>query len=137
MAMSFSFAVLENSQRNYILQVAGFDTGATTAGAQNGTINGIIAANGYVPSSSLKVRRIIYNLTSCTAWLQWHQTVNASLMLLSGYGTIDLRDTQGLINPKGAGSTGDIDLATYAISTNAAAALTAAMSLTLECIKGA
>lgn len=137
MAMAFTFEVLENSARNYILHVVGVDAAATTAYTSDGSSTGIIAANGYTPTTSLKVRRIVYNTTNCMARLQWHQTSNAELINLSGYGTVDLRDTQGIINPKGTGSTGDIDLTSIAIAAVASGTVTAAMSFTIECVKGA
>lgn len=137
MAMAFTFEVLENSARNYILHVVGVDAAATTAYTSDGSSNGIVAANGYTPTTSLKVRRIVYNTTNCMARLQWHQTSNAELINLSGYGTVDLRDTQGIINPKGTGSTGDIDLTSIAIAAVASGTVTAAMSFTIECVKGA
>jgi len=137
MAMSFTFSVIENSARNYILEITGVDTAATTAYTSDGTSNGIVAANGYTPTTSLKVRRIVYNTTNCMARLQWHQTSNAELANLSGYGTVDIRDTQGMINPKGAGSTGDIDLSSIAIAAVASGTVTAAMTLIIECTKGA
>ncbi|MDB5607789.1 MAG: hypothetical protein JWP25_4689 [Bradyrhizobium sp.] len=137
MAMAFTFSVLENGPRNYVLHIVGVDTAATTAYTSDGSSNGVVAANGYTPTTSLKVRRIVYNTTNCMARLQWHQTTNAELANLSGYGTVDLRDTQGLINPKGTGSTGDIDLSSIAIAAVASGTVTAAMSITLECVKGA
>lgn len=137
MAMAFTFEVLENGPRNYVLHIVGVDTAAVTAYTQDGNSNGIIAANGYTPTTSLKVRRILYNTTNCMARFQWHQTANAELINLSGYGTIDLRDTQGIINPKGTGSTGDIDLSSIAIAAVASGTVTATMSITIECTKGA
>lgn len=136
MAMAFTFSVIENSARNYVLQVTGIDTAAVTAYTSDGTSNGIIAANSYTPTTSLKVRRIVYNTTNCMARLQWHQTSNADFANVSGYGQIDLRDTQGFINPKGTGSTGDIDLASIAIAAVASGTVTAAMTLVIECTKG-
>lgn len=138
MAMAFTFEVLENGPRNYVLHIVGVDTAAVTAYTQDGASSGIVAANGYAAvTTSLKVRRILYNTTNCMARFQWHQTANAELINLSGYGTIDLRDTQGIINPKGAGSTGDIDLSSIAIAAVASGTVTAAMSITIECTKGA
>lgn len=137
MAMAFTFSVLENSTRNYILQITGVDTATTTAWTLDGTSNGVIAANGYTPTTSLKVRRVVYNTTGCMARLQWHQTSNVEMANISGFGTMDLRDTQGMINPKGAGSTGDIDLTSIATSANTAGTVTAAMTIILECTKGA
>jgi hypothetical protein len=138
MAMAFTFEVLENSARGYILHVVGVDTATTTAFTSDGSSTGIVAANGYTPTTSLKVRRVVYNMTNCMARLQWHQTTNAELINLSGYGSYDVRDNQGIINPKGTGSTGDIDLTTYPIAavTSGAGVVTATMSFTLECIKG-
>lgn len=136
MAMAFTFSVLENSARNYTLQVTGIDTATTTAWTLDGTSNGIVAANSYTPTTSLKVRRVIYNTTGCMARLQWHQTANGELANVSGYGTMDMRDVQGMINPKGTGSTGDIDLTSIATSANTAGTVTAAMTLIIECIKG-
>jgi hypothetical protein len=135
MAMAFNYRVLENAARNYILQVEGVDTAATTAYTQDGSATGIIAANGYTPTVHLKVRRIVYNTTNCMARLQWHATANTELINLSGYGTYCIRDTQGIFNDNGTGATGDIDLFSIAIAT-ASGTVTAAMSLVIECIKG-
>ena len=139
MAMGFTYEVLENGPRNFILHIVGVDTATTTAFTTDGNAAGVIAANGYAPTTSLKVRRVVYNMTNCAVRLQWHQTTNAELLNLSGYGHYNVRDTQGLINPKGTGSTGDIDLLTYPIAavTAGAGVLTAMFSMTLECIKGA
>ena len=137
MAMAFTFRVLENSARNYILEVVGVDTAATTAYTQDGTSTGIIAANGYTPTTSFKVRKIIYSTTNCAARLQWHQTSNTELAFVNGYGQINLENTQGVINDKGAGSTGDIDLYSIAIAAVASGTVTAAMTLVIECVKGA
>ena len=138
MAMALTFSVLENSARNYILQITGVDTGTTVAYTSDGTSNGIIAANSYTPTTSLKVRKVVYNTTNCVVRAQWHQTSNAEAFNVSGYGELCYTDLQGLINPKGAGSTGDIDLTTYPIAAVTAGAniVTAMFSMTIECIKG-
>lgn len=137
--MAFTFSVLENSARNYILHIVGVDTDTTTAYTSDGSSAGIVAAHGYTPTTSLKVRRVVYNTTNCAVRAQWHQTANAELANVSGYGEYCLDDTQGIINPKGTGSTGDIDLLTYPIATVTAGAgiITAMFSMTIECIKGA
>ncbi len=140
MAMGFTYEVLENGPRNYILHIVGVDTATTTAFTTDGSATGIIAANGYTGvTTSLKVRRVVYNTTNCAVRLQWHQTTNAEMLNISGYGHYNIRDTQGLINPKGTGSTGDIDFLTYPVAavTAGAGVLTAMFSMTLECIKGA
>jgi hypothetical protein len=144
MAMSFSFRVLENGSRNYFLQVNGIDAATTTAATTDGNTTGIIAANGYSGvTTSLKVRRIIYNTVNCTARLEWHATSNTDLVYLTGYGDWEMEKwgmaNQGFINDKGAGATGDIDLFSYATNTvtGGAGLFTAAMSLVLFCTKGA
>ena len=136
--MAFTFSVIENGSRNLVLQVIGVDTTTTVAWTQDGSSTAIFATNvsGFTPGVHLKIRRIIYNTTGCMARLQWHQTSNAEALNLSGYGTMDLRDTQGIINAGGAGSTGDIDLTSIATSANTAGTVTAAMTLIIECIKG-
>src|ERR1700759_3419309 len=127
MAMVFTFRVLENNARNYILQVAGVDASSTTAATQDGATTGIIAANGYTPTTHFKVRRILYDTTNCIAQLQWHATSNVNLALLSGYGDYNMTDKfgmspQGIWNDGGAGVTGDIDLNSVAIATVTAGA---------------
>ncbi|MDE2101699.1 MAG: hypothetical protein KGL39_30920, partial [Patescibacteria group bacterium] len=84
-------------------------------------------------------RRIVYNATNCAVRLQWHQTSNAELINLSGYGEYCLEDIQGIVNPKGTGSTGDIDLLVYpfAAVTAGAGIVTEMFSMTIECVKGA
>lgn len=142
MAMAFTFRVLENSVRNYVLEVVGVDTGAVTAYTSDGTSNGILAANGFTPTTSAKVRRIVYNTTNCMARLQWHQTANAELANLSGFGDLNLDgsvttvSTQGIINDKGAGSTGDIDLSSIAIAAVTTGTVTAALTLVIFIVKG-
>jgi hypothetical protein len=137
--MAFTYEVLENSARNYILHIVGVDIATTTAFTTDGNAAGIVAANGYTPTTSLKIRRVVYNTTNCAVRLQWHQTTNAEALNISGYGHYNVRDTQGIINPKGTGSTGDIDLLTYPIAavTAGTGVFTAMFSMTLECIKGA
>lgn len=139
MAMAFTFSVLENSARNYVLHVVGVDTGTTTAYTSDGSSTGIIAANSYTPTTSLKVRKVVYNTTNCVVRAQWHQNSNAEAFNVSGYGELCYTDNQGLINPKGTGSSGDIDLTTYAIGavTSGSNVVSAMFSMTIECIKGA
>jgi hypothetical protein len=128
--------VLENSARNYILSVCGIDAAAVTAFTLDGTSNGIIAANGYTPTTSLKIRRVVYNTTNCMARLQWHATGNVDFLNLSGYGCFDVWNTPSLINSKATGATGDIDLTTIAIAAVASGTITAAFTLVIEAIKG-
>lgn len=136
--MAFKFRVLENSTRNYILEIVGVDTDTTTAYTSDGSSTGILAANGFTPTTSAKVRRVVYNTTNCAVRFQWHQTSNSELANFSGYGQMDLRDTQGVINDKGTGSTGDIDMLTYPIAavTAGAGVVTAMFTIVLEITKG-
>lgn len=138
MAMAFAFQVLENSARNYILSVNGVDAASTTAATTDGNSAGIIAANGYTPTTSLKVRRVVYNTTNCVVRFQWHATTNVELLNLSGYGIFDLWNTPSLINSKATGATGDIDILTYPINTvtGGAGLFTAGFTMVIEAVKG-
>jgi hypothetical protein len=139
MAMAFTYSVLENGPRNYILHIVGVDTGTTTAYTSNGSASDIVAANGYTPTTSFKIRNIVYNTTNCAVRLQWDETTDGEAINLSGYGHYKLKDNQGLINPKGAGSNGDLVLTTYPIAavTAGAGVVSSMFSMTIECIKGA
>lgn len=141
MAMSFTYSILENGARNLVLHVVGVDTSTTTAYTADGTVGTLIAtstSNAVIPTTSFKVRKIVYNTTNCALRLQWDQTTDAEAINLGGYGHYNLKDTQGLINPKGTGSTGDLVLTTYPIAavTQGAGVVCAMFSMTLECIKG-
>lgn len=138
MAMAFTFQVLENSARNYILSINGVDSASTTAATTDGGSNGIIAANGYTPTTSLKIRRLVYNTTNCVVRFQWHATSNVDFLSLSGYGNYDLWNTPSLINSKATGATGDIDLLTYGVNTvtGGGGLFTAGFTIVLEAIKG-
>jgi hypothetical protein len=142
MAQTYSFRVLENAARNYILQVNATDAVTTTAGTTNGTSTGIIAANGYTPTIHLKISRVLYNTTNCVAQLQWHATTNTVIASLSGFGDFSLYEMASrstfINNDQGTGATGDIDLQSFAIGTvtGGAGLVTASLSLILFCIKG-
>lgn len=144
MAMAFTFRVLENSARNYILQVNGVDAANTTVAAQNGTSAGIIAANGYTPTVHLKVKRLVYSNTNVLVRLQWHATSNVDLAIMTNdSGDLNLvrwgMSCQGMWNDGGVGVTGDIDIFTVPLATVAAGAnpVTAATTFVLHAIKGA
>lgn len=143
MAMAFTFRVLENNARNYILQVNGADASSTTVATSNGSTNGIVAANGYAAvTTHFKIRRIIYNTVNSIARVQWHATANVDLVLLNGFGDWNMTDKLG-VSPMGfqddggAGVTGDIDITSVATATVAAGNnATSTMSLVFHCIKG-
>jgi hypothetical protein len=139
MAMAFTYSVLENGPRNLILHVVGVDTATTTAYTSNGSVATLVKTGAsYTPTTSFKVRKIVYNFTNCAVRLQWNQDTDAEAINLTGYGHYKLTDNQGLINPKGAGSTGDLVLTAYPIAavTQGAGVVTAMFSMTIECIKG-
>lgn len=138
MAMAFTYRVLENNARNYILQINGVDAASTTAATRDGSDTGIIAANGYTPTVHLKIRKINYNTNNCVARLQWHATTNVDLAIINGFGVHDLKDTQGIWNDGGTGVTGDIDIQTVASATVTAGTnpITASLFLVLYAIKG-
>jgi predicted ester cyclase len=137
MAMAFTFQVLDNSARNYILSINGVDVSTTVAATAYTTQSGIIAANGYTPTTSFKIRRVVYNTTNCVARFQWHATSNVDFLALSGYGNFDLWNTPSLINSKATGATGDIDMiaSTIAAVTTGGGA-TASLQIVIEAIKG-
>ena len=139
MAMAFTYSILENGPRNLVLHVVGVDASTTTAYTSDGSVATLIATGAsYTPTTSFKVRKAIYNTTNCALRLQWNQDTDAEAINLNGFGHYNLKDTQGLINPKGTGSTGDLVLTTYPIAavTQGAGIVTAMFSMTLECIKG-
>lgn len=136
MAMAFTYQVLENSARNYILSINGVDTSTTVAATAYTTQSGIVAANGYTPTTSLKIRRILYNAANCIARFQWHATSNVDFLVLSGYGNFDLWNTPSLINSKATGATGDIDLIVSTIgAVTTGGGTTASLTIVLEAIK--
>lgn len=140
MAMSFTYSVLENSSRNLVLHVVGVDTATTTAYTSDGNVADLIATGAsYTPTTSFKVRKVVYNTTNCALRLQWDQTTDAEAINVTGFGHYNLKDTQGLINSKGTGSNGDLNLTVYPIAavTQGSGIVTAMFSLTLECVKGA
>lgn len=137
MATAINFQVLENSARNYILAVNGVDSSTTTAATLNGASNGIIAANGYTPTTSFKIRRVVYNTTNCVVRLQWHASSNVDFLTLSGYGIFDLWNTPSYINSKAAGATGDIDIgATTIAAVTAGTGISQAFTFVIEAVKG-
>jgi len=143
MALAYTFRVLENGPRNYILQANAVDV-ATTAVATTGTAsNGIIAANGYTPTTHLKLYRIWYSIYNLDVRVQWHATTNVDIAILSGgYGDLNFDEMAAhstfMINDGGVGVTGDIDIApSYASTITTAGGVTASLSLTLFAIKGA
>lgn len=143
MAMVYTFRVLENGSRNYILQVNGTDAATTVAATADGTTTGIMAANGFTPSVKAKVQRILYNTWNNTVLVQWKATTNVNIAALSGYGDFNLGDKIGIStfinNDGGAGVTGDIDIANFgqAAVTGGAGLVAASFSLVLFVNKGA
>ena len=144
MALAYTYNVLENGPRDFIFAAIGTDAATTVAFTSETAITGIIAAavtaasTTYTPSVHNKVKRIIYNTTNCAIRLQWHQTTNAELITLSGYGDWNSKDCQGLFGPNGTGATGDIDSVTIPIAavTAGSGIITAAASLQIYLVKG-
>lgn len=146
--MAFTYEVLENGPREFIFLATGIDATTTVAYTSEAAVTGIIAAavtaasTTYVPSVHNKVRRILYNTTNCAIRLQWHQSTNADLVTLSGYGDWNANllygGSQGITNPNGAGSTGDIDSITIPIAavSSGSGIVTAAASLQFWITKG-
>lgn len=72
------------------------------------------------PGTSLRVVRIEHNIQGGTVQLFWEQTANSLLADLAGYNDLKWVKGPGLINPKGAGSTGSILLSTNAFAAGSA-----------------
>lgn len=138
--MAFTYEVIENSSRNFIFVANGIDTTTTVAFTSEAAVTGILAAAGASNiTTSWKCRRIIHTLGNCLIRLQWHQTTNADMIVLAAGREWDFKNTQGLINPKGTGSSGDIDSITIPIGavTSGSSIVTATASIWMEWIKGA
>lgn len=145
--LAFTYEVLENGPREFIFTAAGIDTTTTVAFTAESAITGIIAAavtaasTTYAPSVHNKVRRILYSTTNCFLRLQWHQTSNADFLALGGsasWGDWNSKDCQGITNPNGTGSTGDIDVTVIPIAavSSGTGVVTAAASLQIYLVKG-
>ena len=124
MADAVSTVVLENSARNY---VAIFTNNSDGTGESNITK---VAESALGTLTSAKVRRIVYNITSGSVVVAWKASTNNPIAVLSGYGEIDLRDTQGVTNAATSGNTGDI---TFTTKTFVAAS---GYTIVLEIVKG-
>lgn len=124
MADAVSTIVMENGPRNYI---AVFTNNSDSTGESNvtkvteATLGTLISA---------KVRRIVYNVTSGSVIIAWKASTNNVIAEVSGYGEINLKDTQGITNPATTGNTGDI---TFTTKTFVAAS---GYTIVLEIVKG-
>lgn len=146
--LAYTYEVLENGPRELIFTAIGIDATTTVAFTSEAAVTGIIAAamtatsNTYTPSVHNKVRRILYSMTNCATRLQWHQTSNADLVVLSGYGDWNANllygGSMGFTCPNGTGATGDIDSITIPIAavSSGAGIVTAAASLQFWITKG-
>lgn len=149
--MAFTYEVLHNGPRELVFLATGIDATTTVAFTSEAAVTGIIAAamtatsNTYTPTVHNKLRRLIYSTTNCAIRLQWHQTSNADLLTVGGAASwgdwntnLLFSGSQGITNPNGAGSTGDIDSITIPIAavSSGAGIVTAAASLMFYITKG-
>lgn len=104
--------ILENGSRNLITKhVLWSNTGtaADNEGTFNTPVSKILTPFGITLTAHAKVQRIIYSITkNCMVITEWIATTNVLMTSLCGWGVIDLRDNQGMINDAGTGVTGDI-----------------------------
>ncbi len=124
MADAVSTVVIENGTRNY---VAVFTNNSDGTGESN-VIKVTEATLGTLTSA--KVKRILYSVTGGSVIIAWKASTNNPIAVLSGYGEINLKDTQGITNAATTGNTGDI---TFTTKTFVAASV---YTIVLEIVKG-
>lgn len=126
--------IIENGARNLIMKFTNVSDGT----GESGVVKVDVSALG-VSTTSLKIRRIIYNVTGGAVLIAWDATADNDIAYLSGYGDYCLKDTQGMFNPATAGNTGDILFTTSGFAAASAGPPVTGDSgytITLEMIKG-
>lgn len=117
--------IIENGTRNLIMSFTNNSDGTGEAAVVK-----VNASTLSLSLTSLKVRRIIYNITSGSVIIAWDATTDSNIAVLSGYGEICLKDTQGFFNPATAGNTGNIVFTTKTFTAPSG------YTIILEMIKG-
>jgi len=103
MADAVATQIIENGPRNLVMSFTNNSDGTGEAAVVKVDVSVL-----GVSLTSLKIRRIIYNVTSGSVVISWDATTDSVIAVLSGYGEICLEDTQGFFNPATTGNTGDI-----------------------------
>lgn len=131
MADTVATQIIENGARNLVMKFTNLSDGT---GESNVVKVDVSALD--VSTTSLKIRRVIYNVTGGGVLIEWDATTDQQIAYLSGYGKIDLRDTQGIFNPNAAGNTGDILFTTSGFVAAGASNPASGYTIVLEMIKG-
>lgn len=126
-----STQIIENSLRNLIVNFTNLSDGT---GESN--IVKIDASALGISITSVKVRKIEYNVTGGGVYVKWDATTDSPIAYLSGYGCLDWTDTQGIINPATTGNTGDILFSTSGFIAAGASNAASGYTITMYLIKG-
>lgn len=104
MADAVNTQTIENGPRNLVMKFTNISDGTGESAVVK------VDASTFAPAltTSLKVKKIEYNVTGGAVNLLWDATTDVPFAYLTGYGCIDLEDTQGIVNSAGSGVTGDI-----------------------------
>lgn len=139
MADAVTTQIIENGPRNLVMKFTNVSDGVGEAGVVKVDVSTFLNSEN-LPLSGLhlKLRRIIYNVVGGGVRVFWDATTGVDAVYLSGYGTMDLRDTQGIMNAAraAAGVTGDIKFSTSGFVVAAAGIPASGYTIILEMIKG-
>lgn len=134
MADSVTSQIIENGSRNLIYKFTNISDGTGESAVKK------VDATALALTTSLKVRKIEYNVTSGAVQMLWDASTDVTFAYLTGYGCIDLEDTQGVFNNAGAGVTGNILFTTSGFNaangTSPAATPASGYTIFLYMIKG-
>jgi adhesin HecA-like repeat protein len=121
MADTVSSTIIENGPRRFIIKLTNFSDGTGESNVTKVTAAnlGASTANGF---NHAKLRKVHYAVPTGLVQIQWKATTNIDALILAGTHTIDLTDTQGIINDAGTGITGDVTLTTQGFKAVATAA---------------
>ena len=131
MADTVSSQTIEDGPRNLVMKFTNVSDGT----GESDVVKVDVSALG-VSITSLKVRKIEYNVTGGAVRIEWDATTDVVLAYLSGYGTYYLKDTQGAFNPAGTGNTGDILFTTSGFIAAGASNPASGYTITLFMTKG-
>lgn len=125
MADAVNTQIVENGPRNLIMKFTNNSDGTGETDVVKVNVSTLALS-----LTSLKIRRIIYNVTSGAVIIKWDATTDNVIAVLSGYGDYDMRNTQGMFNPATTGNTGNILFSTKTFTAPSA------YTITLDMTKG-
>lgn len=131
MADAVTSQTIENGPRNLVMKFTNVSDGT----GESDVVKVDVSALG-VSTTSMKVRKIWYNVTGGAVNIEWDATADQSAFYLSGHGWIDIEDTQGAFNPAGAGNTGDILFSTSGFVASGAGVPASGYTIILFMVKG-